>query len=177
LEVLGEEQGCLPVVAGGDPAALFDAPDGVARIGTGAGLFHPLTGYSLPMAAQVAAMLANQPDLSGRALAAATQDFARRHWRKGAYYRLLARMAFGAARPEQRYRVFERFYTLSPRLIERFYAGRSTWLDRLRILAGKPPVSVLAAIRCLLGGGIPLAQLDDLGANPHPLSKVENEAL
>ena len=177
VEVSGEEQGCLPVVAGGNPAALFTAPDGVARIGTGAGLFHPLTGYSLPMAAQTAAALASQPDLSGKALATAARDLALRHWRQGAYYRLLARMAFGAARPDQRYRVFKRFYTLSPRLIERFYAGRSTWRDRLRILAGKPPVSVLAALRCLSGGGIPLAQLDDLGANAHPPHNAENEAL
>jgi lycopene beta-cyclase len=50
---------------------------------------------------------------------------------------------------------------LSPKLIERFYAGRSNWLDRIRILAGKPPVPVLAAIRALLGGGIALARLDE----------------
>lgn len=175
--VLGEEIGCLPVVAGGDPSALLGGADDVARIGTGAGLFHPLTGYSLPVAAQVAAKLAALPDLSGGAMAAAARDLAQQHWRKGAYYRLLARMAFGAARPELRYRVFERFYTLSPMLIERFYAGRSTWRDRLRILAGKPPVPVLAALRCLLGGGIPLAQLDDLGANAHPPHNAENEAL
>ncbi len=183
VEVLGEERGCLPVVAGGDPAGLFDAPQGVARIGTGAGLFHPLTGYSLPMAARMAAELAGLPDLSGEALAATASARARAHWRDGAYYRLLTRMAFGVAQPDQRYRVFERFYGLSPGLIERFYAGRSTWGDRLRILAGRPPVPVLAAIRCLLGGGLPLAPLgivpplDDTGANLHPLPIAEYEAL
>ena len=65
-------------------------------------------------------------------------------------------MLFDAARPEERYRVFERFYRLREPLVERFYAGRPTRADKLRILSGKPPVPVLAAIRALLGKGSPL---------------------
>ncbi|MEN9924724.1 MAG: hypothetical protein RL268_850, partial [Pseudomonadota bacterium] len=34
--------------------------------------------------------------------------------------------------------------------IARFYAGKLTWTDRVRILSGKPPVPVGAAIRALL---------------------------
>jgi lycopene beta-cyclase len=161
IEVLSEERGCLPVVAGGDPAGLFERPAGVAKIGVAAGLFHPLTGYSLPMAVEAAAKIVAMRDLSGEAIGAAMEAHAREHWRRTGYYRMLTRMAFGAAAPEKRYKVFSRFYGLSPRLIERFYAGRSNWLDRLRILAGKPPVPVLAAIRALLGGGIALARLDE----------------
>lgn len=160
--VEGEEQGVLPVVAGGDPGALLKQQAGVARIGVAAGLFHPLTGYSLPMAVRMAAMIADLPDLAGDAVAAAVAARARAHWRGGAYYRLLARMAFGAARPARRYRVFERFYRLQSGLIERFYAGGSGLYDRMRILAGRPPVPVGAAVACLLGGGRPLARLDDL---------------
>lgn len=160
-EVLDEEQGVLPVVAGGDPRPLLDGMNGVARIGVGAGLFHPLTGYSLPTAVCVAMMIAELPDLSGAALAHAVEDYARRHWRSGRFYRLLARMLFGAARPERRYRVFARFYRLHDKLIERFYAGQSTWADCIRLLTGKPPVPLGAALACLIGRGAALA---DLGA-------------
>lgn len=166
--VEGEEQGVLPVVAGGDPAELFQQQAGVARIGVGAGLFHPLTGYSLPIAVRVAAMIADLPDVSGEAVATAVAAKARAHWRGGAYYRLLARMAFGAARPDRRYRVFERFYALDAGLIERFYAGGSRLYDRIRILAGRPPVPVGAAVACLLGDGLPLARLDELSPLHHP---------
>jgi lycopene beta-cyclase len=72
---------------------------------------------------------------------------------------MLSRMLFGAAEPQRRYRMLERFYRLPEPLIERFYAGRSTPADRLRILAGRPPVPVAAAIASLAGGGRPMAAL------------------
>ena len=58
-------------------------------------------------------------------------------------------MLFRAARPGERYRVLERFYGLSEPLIGRFYAANLTGMDKLRILSGKPPVPVGAALRCL----------------------------
>jgi lycopene beta-cyclase len=64
-------------------------------------------------------------------------------------------MLFGAAAPIDRYRVLERFYRLDRRLIERFYAGRSTLADKVRILAGKPPVPVGRAVAALAGLGEP----------------------
>ncbi|RIV93332.1 lycopene cyclase family protein, partial [Aurantiacibacter xanthus] len=81
---------------------------------------------------------------------------ARKHWRAMGFYRLLGRMLFGAALPEERYRVFERFYRLPERLIERFYAGRSTLADRARVLAGKPPVPVSRAVAALTRPAPPL---------------------
>ena len=162
-EVLHEEQGVLPVVADGDPHGLRDNRHGVARIGVAAGLFHPLTGYSLPTAVRVAAMIADLPDLSGPVLAARVEQFARDHWKSGGFYRLLARMLFGAAVPDQRHRVFARFYRLNDRLIERFYAGQSTWADRIRLLMGRPPVPIGAAVACLLDGGRGLADLGAIG--------------
>src|SRR3546814_5290392 len=73
-------------------------------------------------------------------------------WRERGFYRLLDRMLFRAARPDQRYRILQRFYALDERLIERFYAARSSGYDRLRILTGKPPVPVMAALKTLYGG-------------------------
>ena len=58
-------------------------------------------------------------------------------------------MLFRAAQPYQRYKILERFYRLSPALIGRFYAGQSTLADKIRILSGRPPVPIAAAVRAL----------------------------
>jgi lycopene beta-cyclase len=63
---------------------------------------------------------------------------------------MLDAMLFRAAIPRQRYRVLERFYRLSPGLIERFYAGQSTLADKVRILSGKPPVPLWRAVGVIL---------------------------
>ncbi len=44
----------------------------------------------------------------------------------------------------------QRFYGLPAPLIARFYAGRPTLADQLRILMGKPPVPLGAALRAAL---------------------------
>jgi lycopene beta-cyclase len=62
-------------------------------------------------------------------------------------------MLFQAARPSERYRVLERFYSLPEALIARFYAARLTRLDKLRLLSGKPPVPLGAALRCIAEKG------------------------
>lgn len=145
-DVVHREQGVLPVVHGGDFDRYWPESDATPRAGVKAGLFQPMTGYSLPDAVRFALWLADQP-LDG--LASATRSYAKAHWRTGGYYRMLARMLFGAAAPDQRWRIFERFYRLDPALIQRFYAGRSTMADRLRILCGKPPVPIRSAMRTL----------------------------
>ena len=67
-------------------------------------------------------------------------------------------MLFGAARPAERWRVFARFYRLDQRLIERFYAGRSTLADRARVLCGRPPVPVTRALAALATQQPPLRE-------------------
>ncbi|WP_370306827.1 lycopene beta-cyclase CrtY [Sphingobium abikonense] len=146
-ESIHREDGVLPVVHGGDFDRYWPASDPIARAGVRAGLFQPMTGYSLPDAVRFALWLARQP-LDG--LPAASRAYAKAHWRDGSYYRMLGKMLFGAARPEERWRIFSRFYRLSPALIQRFYAGQSTMADRLRILCGKPPVPIRSAMRTLL---------------------------
>jgi lycopene beta-cyclase len=93
--------------------------------------------------------LARDAPLDAR-LGAATRAYAARHWQRGGFDRMLARMLFQAADPPERYRLLERFYRLPEPLIGRFYAGRSTSFDRLRILAGKPPVAVARAIAAMM---------------------------
>ncbi|WP_067489817.1 lycopene beta-cyclase CrtY [Erythrobacter sp. CCH5-A1] len=161
-EVIDQEAGILPVISGGDFAAATAevAIPGVALAGARGGFSHPLTSYTLPFAVDnalaIAKMIARRPDLSGEELAAFCARRARRHWRATAYYRMLSRMLFEAAEPGKRVVVFEHFYALRGALVERFYAGRSTWPDRLRILTGKPPVAIPRAIRALFSSGKPL---------------------
>ena len=158
-DVLHEETGVLPVITGGDFAAYrasLSTP-GVALAGARGGFTHPLTSYTLPFAAKNAleiAKAAGEPEV----LPELVDDLARKHWKRTGYYRMLGKMLFQAARPEERYKVFERFYRLPEPLVERFYAGRSTPLDKIRILTGKPPVPVTRAIPALLGKGAPLVQ-------------------
>jgi lycopene beta-cyclase len=149
---LEHERGILPVVTGGDFAAFQSAhrTPGVAVAGARGGFAHPLTSYTLPFAVDTALAIARQADLPGEQLAAMIEARARDHWRDMAFYRRLGRMLFGAAEPDERYKVFERFYRLPAPLIERFYAGRSTRADQARILCGRPPVPVIGALKALV---------------------------
>lgn len=161
-DVTREETGVLPVIASGDFDAFWQAGDeGIARAGTRAALVHPLTGYSLPDAVRLATRVARLNHTSGAGLVAVLHDHARSLWKERSFYRMLATMLFSAARPEERYRVLERFYTLPEGLIERFYAAKSTRLDMLRMLSGIPPIPVGAAIASIAGRGRPLAQLGE----------------
>lgn len=147
---LREETGVLPITIGGDFEAYWRSTgSGIAKAGMRAGLFQPTTGYSLPDAVRLAIAIAGERDLSGASLARFTHDYAAAAWRGQRFYRMLNAMLFRAARPEERWRVIERFYGLGPNLIRRFYAGRSTFADKARILTGRPPVPVGRAIRVL----------------------------
>jgi lycopene beta-cyclase len=132
---------------GGNFASYWSSGGSVAKAGMRAGLFHPTTGYSLPDAVRLAIAIAADP----RMTAEQARIYATARWSERGFYRMLDTMLFRAAAPDQRYRVLERFYRLSPHLIERFYAGRSTLFDMIRILSGKPPVPIGRAIRAILG--------------------------
>ena len=157
-EILGGETGILPVITGGDFAAFQAASrtPGVAVAGARSGMVHPLTSYTLPHAAQTAQLVAENADLAGVQLASVLEAQARRVWRQTGFYRMLGQMLFGAAQPDNRYRIFERFYGLPEPLIERFYAARSTLGDKARILSGRPPVPVSRAVGALLSSREPL---------------------
>ena len=145
-ELIHQEMGALPVTMGGDFDAYWHSGGEAAKIGVRAALFHGTTGFSLPDAVRTASMIAKLDDLSGPAIAAAMHQFAGKRWRDGSFYRLLDRMLFRAATPGTRYQVLQRFYGLRPSLIQRFYAGNTTFLDKARILSGKPPVPIARAM-------------------------------
>lgn len=148
--LLRTEQGVLPVAMGGNiEAHLAEGVEGVAAAGLRAGLFHPLTGYSLPDAAALADHISALDDLSGPSIEAFARSYAVKAWYNRGFYRMLSRFLFDAAEPNERYVVMQRFYKLNRPLIERFYAARSMPHDKLRVLAGKPPVNFFKAVACV----------------------------
>ena len=146
-----EEHGVLPIALAGDIAAFWREADraGVARAGLRAALFHPTTGYSLPDAAHTALAIAALPELTTASVAACVRARSTAAWEHRAFFRLLNRMLFKAAKPDRRYKVLERFYRLGAPMMARFYAGELTTADKLRILTGKPPVPIGRALACM----------------------------
>ncbi|MBX9815989.1 MAG: lycopene cyclase [Proteobacteria bacterium SG_bin5] len=148
--VVREEQGALPVALGGDFEGYWKSGGAkLPKAGMRAGLFHPTTGYSLPDAVRTASLIARASDLSAQGLHDLLHGFASTTWGRRGFYRLLDRMLYRAAEPEERWRVLQHFYRLSPALVGRFYAGQTTMFDQARILMGKPPVKLSAAARAL----------------------------
>jgi len=147
--VLGEEGGVLPVALDGDVEAHWRRAEGRALSGLRAALFHPTTGYSFPDAVALADAVCRLPTIDAASVERLIRERSVRLWRARGFFRLLNRMLFRAARPAERYRVLERFYGLPEALIARFYAGKLTGLDKVRILSGKPPVPIGAALRCI----------------------------
>jgi len=149
-ETVREEVGVLPIALAGDIVAFWAESTGTAAdAGMRAALFHPTTGYSSPDAARQAELVAGLPRLTTAVARSALIEASKTAWRARGFYRLLNRMLFRAAAPDQRYRVLERFYRLPQPLIERFYAGEATLADKARILAGKPPVPIRRALGCI----------------------------
>jgi lycopene beta-cyclase len=145
-----EEEGVLPVVLGGNIQQFWAHDPGVPRSGIRAGLFNYTTGYSLPEAARCAHDIATLPKLSSEVLYAMLRRRSESLWRRGRFLRMLNRMLFLAAEPEQRYRVLQHFYRLPDDTVRRFYAGQTGTLDRVRILSGRPPVPIAPAIKAIL---------------------------
>ncbi|MGI9401092.1 MAG: lycopene beta-cyclase CrtY [Rhizobiaceae bacterium] len=150
-KVLRQENGVLPITLGHDFSKFWNNIGlRSAPIGLRAGLFHPTTGYSLPHAVRLATGIAEIPGPHNtKDVRKLVEKYAYEQYRKQSYYRFLNRMLFKAAVPGDRWKVLARFYKLPQGLIERFYAGRLTIADRARILIGKPPVPVSAAMKCI----------------------------
>lgn len=128
------ERGVLPMPWRDDD---FDPARRPLRAGYAAGLFHPVTGYSVPMAVRFALSLAAS-DLKAPTLAAVVA-FAREHAAQRPFLRLLTRLLFTGFEPAARFQVLEHFYRLPEPLIARFYAGQLSRVDRARIFLGAPP--------------------------------------
>jgi lycopene beta-cyclase len=144
--VIREEQGVLPIVLAGDIEQYWARDRGLPRVGLRAALFHPTTGYSLPDAVGLAEAVAAAPVVTSAAIADLVRERSMTLWKQRSFFRLLNRMLFVAAAPQERATVMERFYTLPEPLVRRFYAAQLTLGDQARIVTGKPPVNIVRAI-------------------------------
>ena len=148
-EVIGEEAGVLPIVLDGAVEPLWPEAEPLPRLGLRGGFFHPTTGYSLPDAVANALLLTRQRCLSTASL----HDLLRRRaialWDERGFFRLLNRMLFRAAPGPERYRILEHFYRLPEATVGRFYSSSLSRMDKVRILSGRPPVSIPRAISAI----------------------------
>lgn len=139
-QLIRTEQGCLPM-----PYAAELRHEGPSLAGGYAGgWYHAATGYSMPLAIRFAELVAQaHPDrLAAEVASAVREDRLRR-----GFARFLNRLLFCLVRPENRWRIFQRFYSVLPEeRIARFFAHRFTFTDAARIVIGRPPTG-LAPIR------------------------------
>jgi lycopene beta-cyclase len=134
-EVEREETGALPMPWAMEPPV----PRMPISAGYAGGWFHPVTGYSFPIAARLATLVATTPI---EQLPGAYAEHCADHARQLAFAQRLTKMLFRWFAAEHRHHVLARFYRLSEAAIRRFYALELTALDRARIFAGPPPRGV-----------------------------------
>jgi lycopene beta-cyclase len=143
-----EETASLPIPLDG-AAPSFTSP----TVGVAAGLFNATTGYSLPLAVELADEFAQRKSFEAAELTTWLQAHARRWWNGQSFFRLLNRMLFRGAVPDERVKIFTSFYKHDEALIGRFYAGRLTAVDKLKVLVrGAPTVPGPRAVRAAFLG-------------------------
>jgi lycopene beta-cyclase len=106
--------------------------------GVRGGFFHPGTGYSIPVASQLAETVACAVGQPGfwEAIAKLRQEIAH----KNRYFFFLNWMLFRLSKPSARRNIMQRFYAqMAPDTILRFYGHDLSTGDKLRLLFKRPP--------------------------------------
>ncbi|MCE2974530.1 MAG: lycopene beta-cyclase CrtY [Sediminibacterium sp.] len=148
-KIIETEVGCLPIPF--HPQIQQQQVDKHIYLGAGAGLFQPVTGYSLPYAFEfLNLLLQSQGDLPRTFKH--YLDWQKKIQQRQKMFYYLNRLLFLAADREKEYLCFERFYTFNEKRIERFYNGQFSKLDWLAMFSGRPPVSVIKAIKVTWDG-------------------------
>lgn len=146
--VVREERGVLPMPWESNVPEPARSP---LVAGYRGGWFHPATGYSLPFAARLACFIADAApgDVFGPEL----RRLHHSHRAQAQYAEKLNRLLFHCFAPGDMRNVFERFYSLPEEVILRFQACATTWLDRARIVVGRPPRGFSFGAALALAGG------------------------
>jgi lycopene beta-cyclase len=148
--VAREEVGVLPLPTR-LPRVANPQPGGPLVAGYQGAWFHPVTGYSFPLAVRVASAVASTSHQQLRAEVWPRLVRAQRSQLR--FCLLLNKLFFGAFAPEERRNVIERFYRLPAESVRRFYAMNLTAGDRARILCGRPPRGFSLGRALSLSGG------------------------
>lgn len=132
--IIREETGILPMpTAGSLPGSGLPTLQGGYR----GGWFHAATGYSFAMAVAVAEIVAKTPT---HELGEALKRLGKAHSGRARFARFLNRLLFDLVKPQKRYQIFRRFYSvLGENRIARFYSHRFSFFDAFRIVVGMPP--------------------------------------
>jgi lycopene beta-cyclase len=133
--IVREERGVLPMTW---DAEVADPERGLVVAGYQGGWFHPVTGYSFPVALRVAAAV-GEALARGVDPAAAVAALVPAHRAQLRFARRLVWMMFRWFSPEDRAGVLEHFYRLPEDTVRRFYALQLTGRDRARMFLGRPP--------------------------------------
>jgi lycopene beta-cyclase len=134
--VARRESGVLPLPTRA-PSFAPPAADAALAAGYQGGWFHPLTGYSFPVAVRLALAIASTT--AERLRQQVWPGLLREQRSQFRFAVLLNRLLFSAFAPAQRSGAIERFYRLPAESVRRFYALNLTRTDRLRLLCGRPP--------------------------------------
>lgn len=133
-EVARVESGVLPLPWRSE---VVPAQPGLIVAGYQGGWFHPVTGYSLPIAARLAEAIAD--GLAEDAMLARIDDVSAAHTDQLGFACRLVWMMFRWFPPAERRGVLEHFYRLPEETIARFYALTLTRADRARVFLRRPP--------------------------------------
>lgn len=144
-EIIGKEEGSLPL-----PLEPIIVPEREKVISL-AGIFHDTTGYSLPDAVRLIGELIGLESWTAPSVAKVVTDYRTSREGDRGFFRLLNRLLFDAAPELERFRVLQFFYRRPRDLIEKFYSGQMSSIDRIRVFIGKPPVRISRALKTFLG--------------------------
>ncbi len=143
--ILRTEQGVLPIPI----STPFLSQGEKIKIGADAGFFHPVTGYSFLWVARISDELAKIKNPNPENYLNIIRKLKKECKQNERFYLLLNKMMFHASDSTNRYKIFERFYKFSDHTIDRFYSSKINMFDYLKILIGRPPISVFAALKVL----------------------------
>ncbi len=147
FKIVRREDGCLPLCL----TEQKQVDSQRLRLGAASLFYHPVTGYSIPQTLQMLEQLLDgfSKNFTVADLIVAQNKFYQQKSRTFSFLLMLNRMLFLAAEPEKRYIVLQRFYKLPEELIHRFFRGEMLAMDQVRTLIGKPPVSILKALKAI----------------------------
>lgn len=143
-----EEFGNLPITLDINPL-IFNFKNKIPCSGLRAYLNHPTTGYSLPLAVSLADLIFQQPILKSEFLYNKINNFYINNWKNQKFFYILNRMLFLACPPEQRWKIIQHFYSLNQKIISKFYSNNISFYEKICILIGKPPISIIRSIMIL----------------------------
>lgn len=146
-QIYRREQGALPLpFEKSEPQILKNQ---VPLLGAESGSFHPLTGRAASSILKQIEAIRIRSNLTTSSINRILGQARYESESTSSYYRMLNKLMFKGTDSALRYKVLAHFYRLPAPLIERFYAGKSSIWDKIRILFGKPPIPVGRAIQIL----------------------------